>query len=110
VACALGCEVMKIVSKKAFLKNVGALGRYLKERLATFEKKYPLLQEVRGSGLLIGAQMQSDPKPLVAACKKNGLLMIAAGANTVRFLPPLIVTKKEIDAALAIFEKCIKGL
>jgi acetylornithine/N-succinyldiaminopimelate aminotransferase len=109
VACALGCEVMKIVSNKAFLKNVKALGLYLKEKLQALVKKYPSLQEVRGEGLLVGVQMESDPKPLVIECKKNGLLVISAGSNTMRFMPPLIVTKKEIDVALAIFEKCIKN-
>jgi acetylornithine/N-succinyldiaminopimelate aminotransferase len=108
VACALGCEVLKIISKKAFLKNVRALGLYLKGKLQALAGKYPSIQEVRGTGLLIGAQMQTDPKPLVAACKKNGLLVISAGSNTLRFMPPLIVTKKEIDAALNVFEKCIK--
>ena len=110
VACALGCEVLKIISKKAFLKNVSMLGRYLKEKLQKLAEKYDSIEEVRGSGLLMGAQMKSDPKRLVAQCKKNGLIVIPAGSNTVRFMPPLIVTKKEIDAALAIFEKCIKIL
>ena len=108
VACALGCEVMKIVSNKAFLKNVKALGLYLKEKLQTLAQKYPFLQEVRGEGLLVGVQMESDPKPLVTECKKHGLLVISAGSNTMRFMPPLIVTKKEIDDAISIFEKCLK--
>jgi acetylornithine/N-succinyldiaminopimelate aminotransferase len=110
VACALGCEVLKIVSKKQFLKNVGALGLYLKEKLQALADKFNSIQEVRGSGLLIGAQMQSDPKPMVAECKKNGLLVISAGSNTLRFMPPLTVTKKEIDAALRIFEKCLNEM
>jgi acetylornithine/N-succinyldiaminopimelate aminotransferase len=110
VACALGCEVLKIISKKPFLKNVSMLGGYLKENLQRLAEKYPAIEEVRGSGLLVGAQMKSDPKSLVAECKKNGLITIAAGSNTIRFLPPLIVTKKEIDAALAIFEKCLQKI
>jgi acetylornithine/N-succinyldiaminopimelate aminotransferase len=110
VACALGCEVLNIVSKKTFLKNVRDLGGYLKDKLLDLARKYPLIQEVRGSGLLIGAQLQIDPKPVVAECKKNGLLVIGAGSNTVRFMPPLIVTKKEVDAGLAIFGKCIKKI
>jgi acetylornithine/succinyldiaminopimelate/putrescine aminotransferase len=62
---------------------------------------------VRGCGLLIGIEMKVEPKDVVAKCKDNGLLVIAAGSNTVRFMPPLIVTKTECDAALAIFEKCL---
>jgi acetylornithine/succinyldiaminopimelate/putrescine aminotransferase len=109
VACALGCATLKIISKKPFLKNVALLGNYLKEKLRRLAEKYPSIVEVRGSGLLVGAQMTSDPKSLVAECKKNGLITMPAGSNTVRFLPPLIVTKKEIDAALKIFEGCLKN-
>ncbi len=110
VACALGCEVLNIVSKKAFLLNVRALGAYLKEKLNALAGKYPVIREVRGTGLLVGAQLQTDPKPVVAECKKRGLLIIGAGSNTVRFMPPLTVKKKEIDEALKIFENCIKNL
>jgi len=51
--------------------------------------------------LLIGIEMKVEPKDVVAQCKSNGLLVIAAGSNTVRFMPPLIVTKTQCDAALA---------
>ena len=107
VACALGCEVLKIVSKKTFLENVKQRGDYLKEKLFALARNYPSIKEIRGSGLLVGAEMQSDPKELVAQCKERGLLVIAAGSNTLRFMPPLIAEKKHIDAALAIFEKCL---
>jgi predicted acetylornithine/succinylornithine family transaminase len=108
VACALGCEVLKIVSKKPFLKKVTDLGIYLKKKLNSLALKYPLIKEVRGSGLLIGAELQSDPKEYVIKCKENGLLVISAGSNTLRFMPPLIVEKKHIDSALSIFETSIK--
>jgi acetylornithine/N-succinyldiaminopimelate aminotransferase len=107
VACALGCEVLKIISTKPFLNNVVKTGVYLRKKLGALAKKYSSIKEVRGCGLLIGIEMKAEPKEMVAQCKSNGLLVIAAGSNTVRFMPPLIVTKTECDAALKIFEKCL---
>jgi acetylornithine/N-succinyldiaminopimelate aminotransferase len=108
VACALGCEVLKIVSKKDFLENVKEMGDYLKEKLSSLAKKYPSIKAVRGCGLLTGAEMQSDPKAMVEKCREKGLLVISAGSNTLRFVPPLIVKKIHIDAATKIFEGCLK--
>lgn len=107
VACALGCEVLKIITAKGFLSNVITLGAYLREKLDALAKKYPLIKEVRGSGLLIGIELNGEPKDIVTKCKSKGLLVISAGSNTVRFMPPLIVTKTECDAALRIFEECL---
>jgi acetylornithine and succinylornithine aminotransferases len=107
VACALGCEVLKIISTKSFLNNVIKMGAYLKEKLGALARRYSSIKEVRGSGLLIGIEMKAEPKDIVAKCKNSGLLVIAAGSNTVRFMPPLIVTKTDCDAALKIFEKCL---
>ncbi|HEX7510142.1 MAG TPA: acetylornithine/succinylornithine family transaminase [Chitinivibrionales bacterium] len=108
IACALGCEVLKIVSNKAFLKNVIHLGAYLQGKLQVLAEKYPIIKDVRGEGLLVGAELKTDPKEYVVKCKNKGLIVISAGSNTLRFLPPLIVTKKEIDKALSIFESCLK--
>jgi acetylornithine/N-succinyldiaminopimelate aminotransferase len=108
VACALGCEILKIVSKKQFLKNVKTNGEYLMKKLSLLLDKHPEIKEVRGSGFLVGAEMQSDPKDYVMKCREKGLLLISAGSNTIRFIPPLIAEKKHIDAALKIFEECLK--
>jgi acetylornithine/N-succinyldiaminopimelate aminotransferase len=107
IACALGCEMLKLVSEKSFLDHVKEMGAYLKEKLIDLSKKYASIKEVRGVGLLLGAEMDKDPKELVAKCKEEGLLLIGAGSNTIRFMPPLIVSKKDCDSALEIFEKCL---
>ena len=80
----------------------------MKKNLQSLAKKYSLIKEVRGKGFLVGVEMLIDPKEYVAKCKDRGLLVISAGSNTLRFMPPLIVTKKEIDKALDIFEDCLK--
>ncbi|MBN1128332.1 MAG: acetylornithine/succinylornithine family transaminase [Chitinispirillaceae bacterium] len=107
LACALGIETLKIVTRPSFLASVRKNGAYLMHKLEALAKKYPLIREVRGCGLLVGVEVTVDPKEIVAACRELGLLVIKAERHTVRFIPPLIVTKKEIDKAVGIFEKAI---
>jgi acetylornithine/N-succinyldiaminopimelate aminotransferase len=103
LACSLGIEMLNIVSKPAFLLSVKKNGIYLRAQLQMLAARSPLIKEVRGAGLLNGVELTIDPKPVIAACKDKGLLLIKAEKHTVRFIPPLIVTKKDIDAAVRIF-------
>jgi acetylornithine/N-succinyldiaminopimelate aminotransferase len=108
LACALGCVMLNTITKKSFLKHVRENGAYLRKKLSAIAKKYPVITEVRGTGLLLGVRINGDPLPIVAKCKALGLLLIKAEHHTIRFIPPLIVTKKDIDAAVRIFEKAIQ--
>jgi predicted acetylornithine/succinylornithine family transaminase len=108
LACALGCTMLKTISSKSFLASVRSNGLYLKSKLAALMKKHPVLTEIRGTGLLLGVRVNADPLPIIAKCRELGLLLIKAEHHTIRFLPPLIVTKKDIDAAIALFEKALR--
>jgi predicted acetylornithine/succinylornithine family transaminase len=107
LACALGCELLSIVSKPAFLKKVTLSGDRIRKGLRLLAAKYPCIKDVRGRGLLIGVELSIDPKPIIPLCKEKGLLLIKAEHNTVRFMPPLIVEKADIDTALTIFEEVL---
>jgi predicted acetylornithine/succinylornithine family transaminase len=108
LACALGCVVLDHVSKKSFLKNVRTHGAYLKNKLTKLTAGNAAVKSVLGIGLMVGVRCNDDPKAIIAACRDKGLLVIKAGYNTIRFMPPLTVTKDEIDAACAIFISCLK--
>jgi len=109
LACALGCEVISTISKKSFLKEVRTSGSYLQHRLQVLMARNTRIKDVRGAGLFVGVELDHDPKIVVERCQKEGLLLIKAGNNTVRFLPPLIVGKKEIDTAVKIFSNVVKS-
>ncbi len=109
LACALGCEVLREVGRKPFLKDVARKGAYLVSRLEALAANYPAIKDVRGAGLMVGVEMSSDPNSIIEACRKKGLLVIKAGHNTVRFMPPLIVRNAEIDRALEVFEAVLKS-
>jgi predicted acetylornithine/succinylornithine family transaminase len=107
LACALGCELLSIVSKPAFLSKVTRNGEKIQKGLHSLAKKFPFIKEIRGKGLLVGVELAFDPKAIIPLCREKGLLLIKAEHNTVRFMPPLIVTDSDIDKALTIFEEVL---
>jgi len=110
LACALGTVVMNEVSKKAFLADVKAKGKYLIKLLSSVSKGNKSVVAVHGLGLMVGVRFAFEPKDVIKKCHEKGLLLIKAGNNTVRFMPPLVVTKEEIDKAVKIFGEVLASL
>jgi acetylornithine/N-succinyldiaminopimelate aminotransferase len=86
------------INQPEFLAHVAETGEYLQERLS--EINSPLIQEVRGRGLMVGLEMTMDVNPIVKAGYENGLLLVNAGTNVIRFVPPLIATKADVDTLI----------
>ena len=106
LVCAAANEVFDRITAPGFLANVTARGEELKSAIATALADHPRLREVRGAGLLVGAQFDVPVGALVQACREDGLLVITAGAGDVlRLVPPLIVTSAEIQKAATIVAK-----
>lgn len=87
--------VLQRVSQPEFLTHVREVGEYLKDRL--LEINSPLIKEVRGKGLMVGLEITVDASKVVEAGYKRGLIMVNAGPNVIRFVPPLIVEKAHVD-------------
>lgn len=104
LACALGLTVLKTVGKKSFLAGVKKKGARLALHLAEIVESNEKTVGVFGSGLLVGIRFKDDPGAIIAACREKGLLLVKAGHNTVRFIPPLTVTDTEIDKAIKVFK------
>jgi len=107
LACALGTVVLNTVTKKRFLTQVRSKGSYLSGKLAEAIKDLSSPSGIVGMGLMVGVRFKEDPKKIIAACAEHGLLVVKAGNNTVRFMPPLTVTKEEIDKAVSVFTKVL---
>ena len=106
LAMAVGNTVIDIVSNKKFLNNVKKSSKYFFSKLNNLKVKYPsIIKEIRGRGLLIGIQLQTDQTKFIKKLMDNQLLTIRAAENVVRILPPLNVKIKEIDLALKIIDK-----
>jgi len=85
-------------------------GRYLMDGLRALGGKHPTIGEVRGRGLLIGAELGRAAAPLVDTCREAGLLVLSAGEQVLRLAPPLIVSESECDRALAIIDGALGKL
>ena len=110
LAMSAGNAVMDIIFKKSFLSNVTNNGEYFIKELNKLKEKYPkIIKEVRGKGLLIGLCLYKDQTNFIKKLFDSNLLTVRAGENVVRLLPPLNVTKKEINLGLKIIDKVCKN-
>ena len=91
-------HVVKRISDENFLADVRDKGNYLVEMLD--ELNSPHIKEIRGEGLLVGVEMDIEVGPLVDAARDKGVLLVSAGANVLRFVPPLIISKNELEQAV----------
>ncbi|HZK24858.1 MAG TPA: acetylornithine transaminase [Oscillospiraceae bacterium] len=108
VVCAAANVAVSILAEADFLNRVAELGAYFQQKLQALA--YPHLVEVRGLGLMIGLEIAGDAARVVPLCQEKGLLVNCIGGKTLRFLPPLIVTEKEIDAAVTILEQTLTAI
>jgi predicted acetylornithine/succinylornithine family transaminase len=99
--------VLKAVQKEKLLKNTRVMGEYLFARLKALKEKYPVIQEVRGLGLMAGVELNMEGKSIVEKCINQGLLINCTHAKVLRLMPALNVTKKEIDKAMGILENAL---
>lgn len=113
LAMAVGKAVLDVMLADGFLDNVKNNGAILKNELQNLVKEFlTIAVEVRGIGLMLGLKIAEKflNTDIVNQLKDHGLLVVAAGENVLRIVPPLIVTKKEIDEAIAIFKKVFSNL
>ena len=110
LAMSAGNAVMDVMFKKGFLNNVTKNGNHFLKGLHELKEKYPkIIKEVRGKGLLIGICLHKDQTKFIQKLMDNKLLTVRAGENVVRLLPPLNVTKQEINLGLKILNKVCKN-
>ena len=106
LAMSVGNAVLDQIFKKGFLINVKKLSNYFHSELNELKKNFPkVIKEVRGVGMLIGLQLHYDQAKFIQKLMNNKLLTIRAAENVIRILPPLNVTKQEIDISIKIIKK-----
>ncbi|MBI4596688.1 MAG: acetylornithine transaminase [Candidatus Tectomicrobia bacterium] len=88
---------LKVIEEEHLLANCSEMGHYLMKGLNQLKDKYPFIKDVRGTGLLIGMELDREGAPFVAACQEKGFLINCIQGKVLRFLPALIVSHKEID-------------
>jgi predicted acetylornithine/succinylornithine family transaminase len=112
LVCAAAVTTIETLLEDGFiLDQCNRMSEYMKERLINLRGKFPHhIADIRGLGLLIGMELTRDCDSIVKACLEMGVLVNCAAGNVLRFIPPLIVQKKDIDHLINVLGKALEGL
>lgn len=119
VACASSLATIKVIDEENLIKNAERVGEHLHLRLLELQDKYDCIDNVRGLGLMQATEIVKNPKTkeynkklvekIVENAYKRGLLLLPCGHSAIRYIPPLIITKDEVDSAMEILDDSIKA-
>ena len=105
--CAAVSKVFDLYEKEQIVDHVQKVGAYLEEQLNALVDKYDFLKERRGKGLIQGLEVEGRPVgEIVNRALEHGLIIITAGSNVLRFVPPLVITNADVDEMIEKFESC----
>ena len=107
-ATAAVCEVFRQFEEKDIVAHVNEVGRYLYEKLEEVKNQFAAVKDHRGVGLMQGLEFEGSVGNLIVTALKKGLVIISAGANIIRFVPPLVIEKKDVDEMIAILTEAMK--
>jgi acetylornithine/N-succinyldiaminopimelate aminotransferase len=110
VVAAAANAALGLLSAPEFLADVRARGASLAGALAALQAEVAVIKEVRGLGLMWGIELTREGADVVTACRERGLLVNCTQGNVIRLLPPLIITPRELDAALATLREALKAV
>jgi acetylornithine/succinyldiaminopimelate/putrescine aminotransferase len=104
LACAAAIAVIEAIEEDNLLENAGRLGQYTQDKLLQLKKKHRIIDSVRGVGLMIGVQLTGPGSEIVNKCLQKNLRINCTQGSVLRFMPPMIVTKEQIDQAINILD------
>lgn len=104
-ACAAAVKVFELFDSLKVLENVKTVGDYLSEQLDKLVAEYDIAVERRGLGLIQGLELSINPKDVIANALDNGLILFSAGTNVIRFVPPLVISKADVDEMIVKLKK-----
>jgi acetylornithine aminotransferase len=105
----IGCNVLGRIANDEFLNNVNEKSSLLKAKLGELKSKYSdFIVDVRGQGLILGVECKEDPSKIVERAKDLGLLIITAGGNVIRFVPPLNIEDETLEEGVSILDQAFK--
>lgn len=107
LACAAAVEVFRLFEKLNVTDNVKNVGKYLETQLKNLVEEYDIVKAQRGMGLIQGIELTVNPKDVIAKCLDNGLILFSAGTNVIRFVPPLVITREDVDQMMARLKKVL---
>jgi len=111
LACTAALAFLNILQEESLLEKCQKKGEYFKAQLEGLKEKYPIhIKEVRGIGLMVGMELEKEGQEIVKKCLEEGVLINCVAKKVLRFLPPLIVEKKDIDYLISILDKIFEKM
>lgn len=105
MAAAAICKVLELFGKNHILEHVNEVAPYLEKRLDTLMEKYDFIKARRGAGLMQGLVFDRPVADIINRALENGLVLINAGTDIIRFVPPLIITEADVDVMVERLER-----
>jgi len=109
-ACAAINKVLDLFKEDNIIENVNAVAPYLEQRLDELRDKYDFITDRRGAGLMQGLVFDRPVAEVINKALEKGLILINAGTNIIRFVPPLVITKENVDDMIAILDSCLESI
>ncbi|MFW6334619.1 MAG: aspartate aminotransferase family protein [Desulfosalsimonas sp.] len=106
VISAAALEVLKIIEKEGVLGHCEKIGEYFRQELLNLKERHSVIEEVRGIGLMLGMKLAGKGAPVVKACMEKGYLINCTQEDVLRFVPPLLISREEIDGLI----KCLDDI
>jgi len=107
LACAAGVATIEAIEEGNLLPNAVEIGQYAQDKLRSLKEKHSVIDHVRGIGLMIGIQLTRPGAEIVGKCLEKGLRINCTHDSVIRFMPPMIATKEQIDQAIDIFDSVL---
>jgi acetylornithine/LysW-gamma-L-lysine aminotransferase len=108
LVCAAACAAIDVVMEEKLPERAAALGEYFKAKLEDLQARHKIVKEVRGLGLMIGAELRFDVLNILLKAMDRGVLVLDAGRNVLRFLPPLVIEKEQIDKTVSVLDAVLE--
>ena len=107
LVCAAACAAVDVLVKEKLAERAANLGGYFKDKLEALQTKYKIVKEVRGLGLMLGMELRYEVRNIILKTMDRGVLILDAGRNVLRFLPPLVIEKEQIDKTISVLDEVI---
>ncbi len=109
LAMAAAGAALETILQEGVLDNCCKMGEYFLEQLKQLQTKHRIIKEVRSKGLMLACALHIEGAEIVSECMKQGVLINCTGGKTLRFVPPLIITKSDIDLVVSVLDKVMEG-
>ncbi|MEM2911205.1 MAG: aspartate aminotransferase family protein [Candidatus Bathyarchaeia archaeon] len=106
--CAAACAAIEALIEERLPERAATLGEYFKEQLENLKAHYGIIREVRGLGLMIGVELRFDVLNVLMKSMENGVIVLDAGKNVLRFLPPLVIEKAQINKVVSVLDMVLE--